>query len=82
LLEGEGGSALVVRVGGVEIGGERGEGVLVFPAASRPSIRSRISREPKILPMILDTWPPMAAGCGLREGGAGCVWDWRGWLAD
>ena len=29
--------------------------VLVFPAASRPSMRRRISRDPKILPMIFDT---------------------------
>ena len=35
--------------------------VLVLPAASRPSINRRISREPKSLPMILDMLPPMMA---------------------
>lgn len=32
---------------------------LVFPAASRPSMRMRISFEPKILPINLDTEPPI-----------------------
>ena len=35
--------------------------LLVFPAASSPSMRRRISLEPKILPIIFETWPPMAA---------------------
>lgn len=34
---------------------------LVFPAASRPSMRRRISLDPKILPIILEIWPPMPA---------------------
>lgn len=29
--------------------------VLVLPAASRPSMSRRISRDPKILPIILET---------------------------
>ena len=33
--------------------------ILVLPAASRPSMRSRISRDPKILPIILEIWLPM-----------------------
>jgi hypothetical protein len=32
-----------------------------LPAASRPSIRRRISFDPKIFPMILETEPPMLA---------------------
>jgi hypothetical protein len=31
-----------------------GGSILVFPAASRPSMSRRISRDPKILPNILD----------------------------
>ena len=39
---------------------KREEGdVLVFPAASSPSMRRRISLDPKILPIILETCPPM-----------------------
>ncbi len=34
-------------------------GVLVFPAASRPSINRRISFDPKILPIIFEIEPPM-----------------------
>lgn len=37
--------------------------VLVFPAASSPSMRRRISLDPKILPMILETCPPMLWNC-------------------
>ena len=33
--------------------------LLVFPAASRPNMSRRISFDPKILPIILETWPPM-----------------------
>ena len=50
-------------------------GVLVLPAASRPSMRSRISRDPKILPIIFDIWfPIVAAGaavaaCAGTDGG-------------
>jgi tRNA threonylcarbamoyladenosine modification (KEOPS) complex Pcc1 subunit len=36
--------------------------VLVFPAASRPSIRSRISLDPKILFIILDIDAPIVSG--------------------
>lgn len=36
-----------------------GTNVLVLPAASRPSMSRRISREPKILPIILEIWLPM-----------------------
>lgn len=35
--------------------------LLVLPAASSPNISSRISFEPKILPIILDICPPMLA---------------------
>lgn len=38
--------------------------VLVLPAASSPSINSRISLDPKILFIILDICPPMVSGCG------------------
>lgn len=38
-----------------------GEHILVFPAASKPSIRIRISFVPKIFPIILDTCPPILA---------------------
>jgi hypothetical protein len=34
---------------------------LVLPAASSPSISSRISFEPKIRFIIFDIWPPMMA---------------------
>ena len=37
--------------------------LLVFPAASSPSMRSRISLEPKSLPMIFETCPPMVFVC-------------------
>jgi len=33
--------------------------VLVFPAASRPSMSNRISLDPKILPSIFDNCPPI-----------------------
>lgn len=32
---------------------------MVFPAASRPSINSLISFDPKILPIILENWAPI-----------------------
>lgn len=35
--------------------------ILVFPAASKPSIRIRISFVPNIFPIILDTCPPILA---------------------
>jgi hypothetical protein len=35
--------------------------LLVFPAASRPSISRRISFDPKILPIILEICPPILA---------------------
>ena len=38
-------------------------GVLVFPAASRPSINRRISLDPKILPIIFEIEPPMMSEC-------------------
>lgn len=44
-----------------DVGDVRGWHVLVLPAASRPSISRRISREPKSLAMILDMLPPMMA---------------------
>lgn len=34
---------------------------LVFPAASKPSMSRRISRDPKILPMIFETEPPIVS---------------------
>lgn len=43
--------------------------LLVFPAASKPSIRIRISFVPKIFPIILDTWPPILATRQLKLGG-------------
>ena len=36
-----------------------GEDLLVFPAASKPSMSRRISLDPKILLIILETEPPM-----------------------
>ena len=33
--------------------------ILVFPAASSPSMSRRISLDPKILPIIFDIWPPI-----------------------
>lgn len=44
-------------------------GVLVLPAASRPSIRRRISLDPKILAIILEIEPPMAAPVSCECGG-------------
>lgn len=35
--------------------------ILVFPAASKPSISSLISLLPKILPIILEMEPPIVA---------------------
>lgn len=35
--------------------------ILVFPAASKPSMSRRISLDPKILPMIFETEPPISA---------------------
>lgn len=44
-------------------------GVLVLPAASRPSISSRISLDPKILPIIFEIEPPMMSEwCFVRAG--------------
>lgn len=37
----------------------KGERILVLPAASRPSINSRISFDPKILAMALEIEPPI-----------------------
>lgn len=45
----------------VEINETWEEDVLVFPAASRPNMSRRISLDPKILPMIFDTCPPILA---------------------
>lgn len=36
-----------------------GDGILVLPAASKPSINNRISLDPKILAMALDIEAPM-----------------------
>lgn len=36
--------------------------LLVLPAASSPNISSLISLDPKILPIILDIWPPILKG--------------------
>ena len=33
--------------------------ILVFPAASRPSMSSRISFDPKTFAIILENWPPI-----------------------
>ena len=41
--------------------------LLVFPAASRPSISRRISFDPKILPIILEICPPIFAVLGLPQ---------------
>lgn len=38
---------------------------LVFPAASRPSMRILISLDPKILAITLETWPPIVTA--LRD---------------
>lgn len=43
----------------LERGMRRGSLVLVFPAASSPSMSNLISFDPKILPMSFETWPPM-----------------------
>lgn len=41
--------------------------LLVLPAASNPSISKRISLEPKSLPMIFETEPPiLIPSCGDR----------------
>lgn len=49
---------------------EEGEGnnVLVFPAASRPSMSSRISLFPQIFRIILDIPRPMAATMSVVTG--------------
>ena len=36
-----------------------GDNVLVFPAASNPSMSSRISLDPKSLPITLENWVPI-----------------------
>ena len=44
--------------------------ILVFPAASKPSMSRRISLDPKIFPMIFDTCPPILVEvpvCKLSE---------------
>ena len=38
--------------------------IVVLPAASSPSIRRRISFDPKILPITLEIWPPIVARKG------------------
>ena len=43
--------------------GRKGRGLLVFPAASSPSISKRISLEPKSLPIIFETCPPIVKLC-------------------
>lgn len=49
-----------------EAGASKSGNVLVFPAASRPSINSRISLDPKILAIILDIEPPiLSVVCGV-----------------
>lgn len=49
----------------------RGGVVLVFPAASRPSMSRRISLDPKILFIILDIWPPIVSDvCWCLLGGS------------
>lgn len=51
--------------------------MVVLPAASRPSMSRRISFDPKILPIILESWPPIVAGglcrlvCLYGEAGGG-----------
>ena len=40
--------------------------ILVFPAASNPSMSRRISLDPKILPMIFETCPPMTIVAARR----------------
>lgn len=40
--------------------------ILVFPAASKPSMRIRISFVPKIFPIILDTEPPILGALKLE----------------
>jgi hypothetical protein len=53
--------------------------VLVLPAASRPSMSRRISRDPKILPIILEIWLPMMAIQALLCSSAirWCDWLYR-----
>ena len=41
-------------------------GILVFPAASKPSMSRRISLEPKSLLMIFEAAPPMVDGVKRR----------------
>lgn len=49
--------------------------LLVFPAASRPNIRRRISFDPKIFPMILETWPPIVDVVRQRRRSNWCIAD-------
>ena len=44
---------------GCRCGRVTGGSSLVFPAASKPSMSRRISLDPKILPMIFETEPPI-----------------------
>ena len=51
---------------------------LVFPAASKPSMSRRISLDPKILPMIFETEPPIAVtlmACGYSDSRLLCCND-------
>jgi hypothetical protein len=47
--------------------------VLVFPAASRPSIKSRISLDPKILFIIFDIEAPILSDCRYSHSMAVCI---------
>jgi hypothetical protein len=55
----------------------QGGAVLVFPAASRPSIKSRISLDPKILFIIFDIEAPIVSdrryAVSIAVGGCVCV---------
>lgn len=57
------GDSIVERYSGAK--GMKKTHLLVFPAASRPSMSRRISRDPKILPMIFETEPPIVCGSDL-----------------
>ena len=51
--------SVLAQAPGCRCGRVTGGDSLVFPAASKPSMSRRISLDPKILPMIFETEPPI-----------------------
>jgi hypothetical protein len=51
--------------------------MVVFPAASKPSINKRISFDPNTFPSIFESWPPIVAVCGRVGFGSDAGAEWK-----